>query len=252
VPTLYGPGWPPTAEAWPPTSGQPPTPGQRPPAGPERLSTDLIGGTGRIYPVRPRPRPGRTNLILAAAAVVIVVVAVAVVVSLVKSSAPGTSAPHTGSSAPSSPALASRQAAAVSNLLGSSAATRNTLVGAIRKAHNCVRLPSAVRQIQVVVNRRSAELNHAVALSTGALANGATVRSDLLAALRHSLDADREYLAWAQQQLTSGCRPTARSSAYRAALNADGQADAAKTAFVQAWNPIAARYRLPQKSPGDI
>jgi hypothetical protein len=221
------------------------------------VSTDLIGGTGRIYPVRPRPgpsrpRPSRTSLILAAAAVVIVVVAVAVVVSLVKSSAPGTPAPRTGSSAPSSPALASRQAAAVNSLLGSSAASRNTLVTAIRKAHNCVRLPSAVRQIEAVVNRRSAEFNHATALSTAALANGATVRSDLLAAMRHSLDADRDYLTWAQKQLSSGCTPTARSSAYRAALNADGQADAAKTAFVQAWNPIAARYHLPRKSPSDI
>jgi len=270
APTLYGPGW-------------PPSPLEQPPAGPDRLSVDAAGtpdrlnagaagtpewagagpagtpesvGTadrpGRLYPRQPRPHPSRTRLILAVAAAAIVVVAVVVGMSLSKGSAPGASAPRTASSAPASSVAASRQAAAVNHLLGSSAATRNALIGAIRKAHNCAHLPTAVRQIQAVVNRRSAEFNHATAVSTAALSNGATVRSDLLAALRHSLDADRDYLTWAQQRLSSGCTPAARSSAYRAALNADGQADAAKAAFVQVWNPVAARYGLPRKSPGDI
>jgi hypothetical protein len=78
------------------------------------------------------------------------------------------------------------------------------------------------------------------------------VKSDLIAALRNSLDADRDYLTWAQQQLYSGCTPSAQSSAYEAAHNADQQADASKEAFVQVWNQVAAQYGVQQKSPGSI
>jgi hypothetical protein len=69
--------------------------------------------------------------------------------------------------------------------------------------------------------------------------------------LRASLDADRDYLTWARQQ-RNRCTPTTRSGAYATAISADGQAGAAKDTFVQAWNPIAAKYGLPQESPGDI
>ena len=103
-----------------------------------------------------------------------------------------------------------------------------------------------------MVNQRSTEYKKASALSTAALANGATVKSSLMTALRNSLDADRDYLTWAQQQLNSGCTPTAQSSAYIAANSADQQADAAKEAFVQVWNPIAARHGAQPKSPGSI
>ena len=40
--------------------------------------------------------------------------------------------------------------------------------------------------------------------------------------------------------------------AYNAAFSASQRADAAKQAFVQVWNPVAARYGIAQKSPRDI
>ncbi len=254
APTLYGPGWSPPP-AGPPPAGPPPAgppPAGPPPAGPGRAGTDLIGGTGRIFPVPPRRRSGRTRLILAAAAVAVVLIAVVVANTMLGGSARSPSGPHTASSTPSSSTAASREAAAVNNLLGSSSATRRALLNALREVRNCGHLPSAVNQIRKVVNQRSAELNHASALTTADLTKGAVVKSDLLAALRHSLGADRDYLTWAQQQLGSGCRPTAQSSAYRAARNADQQANASKAAFVGVWNPVAARYGVQQKSPGDI
>jgi hypothetical protein len=52
--------------------------------------------------------------------------------------------------------------------------------------------------------------------------------------------------------MSSGCAPTSQSSAYQAAQTADRQADTAKAAFVSVWNSVAARYHVPQKSPGDI
>jgi len=237
VPPQYGPGW-------------PPSPPEQPPARPDWLRTGTISRPGRLYPRPPGRRPSRTRLILAAAAAAIVVAAVAV--GLSQGSAPGPPAPRTASSAPPSSALAFRQAAAVHTLLGSSAAARKGLLVALGEAHNCAHLPRAVGRLQKVVNQRSAEYAHASALSTAAMAKGALVKSDLIAALRHSLDADRDYLTWARQRLDSGCRPTARSTAYRAAENADRQADASKAAFVRVWNSVAARYGLQQTQTGDI
>jgi hypothetical protein len=223
---------------------QPPAGYQQPPAG---------------YQQRPaRSLPGGKKLVLAVA-VVAIVVGVAVGLLLSRGSPSTPTASHGATPAPSSSAgsasastLASRQAAAVSNLLVSSAAARKALEGAVGEVRNCSRLPSATRQIQAVVSQRSTEYHHASALAMAALASGATVKSDLLAALRTSLQADRDYLRWARQQMGSGCTPAAQSGAYNAAFSADEQAGAAKQTFVQVWNPVAAKYGLPAESPGDI
>jgi hypothetical protein len=260
APMLYGPGWQQPGNVLPPAAPGPAAadvtsrlPGaypQQPSAYPQQPSA---------YPQQPgRLLPGGKKLAFAVAAVAIIA---AIVVGFLLSgrSSPSTSASHTASPAPSSSALpgsastlASRQAAAVSNLLGSSAATRKALEGAVGDVHNCLRLSSATRRIRAVVSQRSTEYRHASALSTAALANGAIVKSDLLAALRTSLEADRDYLTWARQQMASGCTPAVRSSAYNAAFSADQRAGAAKQAFVQVWNPVAARYGVPPESPGDI
>ena len=222
------------------------------PAGrPEWAGGGSPAGPGRAGPRPSRPTPTRTRLMLGAVGTAIVVVAVVVAFALSKHSPPGTPLPHSSSSSPST-ALAARQAATVDTLLTTSATTRKSLVVAIRQASNCVHLPRAVARIQRVVNQRSAEYNHALALSTAAMTRGATVKSDLIAALRNSLDADRDYLTWARQQLSSGCTPTSQSSAYQAALRADRQADSSKAAFVQVWNSLAARYRVVQMTPGEI
>jgi len=224
------------------TAGRPEWAGGGSPAGP---------GREQQRPRPSRPTPSRTRVMMGALGTAIVVVAVVVAFVLSKHSGPGTTLPHTSSSGPSA-ASASRQAAAVDTLLTTSAATRKSLVVAIRQAGNCVHLPRAVARIQRVVNQRSAEYHHALGLSTAAMARGATVKSDLISALRNSLDADRDYLTWARQQLNSGCTPRSQSSAYQAALAADRKADRSKATFVQVWNSLAARYGVRQKSPGDI
>lgn len=200
--------------------------------------------------------PGGKKLVLGAAAAAILIVIVVLALVLSSGSSPGTSnaSSHTPSSVPSasSSALASHQAAAVSNLLGSSGATRRTLEVAVGEVRNCGRLPRAVDQMQRVVNQRSLEYRRASALSLTALANGAAVKSDLLAALRNSLNADRDYLAWARQERAGGCKPASQSAAYNAAFSADSQAGTSKEAFVQVWNPVATKYGMPQESAGDI
>jgi hypothetical protein len=165
-----------------------------------------------------------------------------------QASSPASSAPPS----PSAATVAARQAAAVNQLLGTSGATRKSLQGAVSDAGHCTNLPSAVSRIQRVVNQRDTEYHRALKLTTAALPHGAAVKSNLTAALRGSLNADRAYLTWAQQQLTNGCVPTSQSSAYSAATAAGAQADAAKQAFVQVWNPVAARYGVPRTSPISI
>jgi hypothetical protein len=156
------------------------------------------------------------------------------------------------SAAPLAAATASRQAAAVNSLLSSSAAARAALQHAVSQADSCTGVPAAVSQIQNVVNKRMAEYNQAAALSTSALANGTVLKSDLIAALRDSLNADKDYLSWARQQLNPGCTPGAKSNTFTAADLADQQAGVAKEAFLRMWNPIAAKYGIQQKSPDSI
>lgn len=103
-------------------------------------------------------------------------------------------------------------------------------------------------QIQQVRDQRQTEYNQAQSLSTEALQNGAELKSDLTQALLYSLNADNDYLTWAQQQV-SNCQAGSQSSA---ALAAGSQAVNYKTMFVNLWNPIAAQYALPPTSVGSM
>jgi len=238
APATPGPGWPP---AEPPAGGAGPADAE-----PMDWPESLFRPSSAPPPTR---RPGR-RLILAVAAGTVVVVLIIVGVFLLQGSSP--SHPAAASSprpSPSAPAVtaASQQAAAVHVLLGSSATARKNLVGAVADVHSCTNVAAAVSQIQQVVNQRSTEVSRASALPVAALANGATVKADLLAALRSSLQADRDYLTWAQRELAR-CQPGASSPAYNAAVGADQQAVAAKGTFVRVWNPVAARYGLPAET----
>jgi hypothetical protein len=117
---------------------------------------------------------------------------------------------------------------------------------------NCANPARGVAQIQQVVSQRRAEYAQAKALSVGALANGAEMKTDLTSALFYSLQADRDYLGWARQQQLSGCAPPAGSGAHAAAGSAGGQASKAKRAFVGLWNPAAAHYGFRARSPDQI
>jgi len=252
-------------DPWP--GGPPPPPGPGP------------GGPGPRVPTPARragPNPRRRPAVIkgtlaavaaAAVAAVIVIAAVAVVRSAAAPgsptasrpaagqpgvSQPATATPRATSPAPSPSALASSQAVAMGHLLNSSAATRQALNRAINEVLNCTNLSGAASQIQTAVSQRGSEYRQASALSASGLPRGAAVKSDLIAALRTSLDADHDYLTWAQQELDLGCTQPEQSTAYGAADSADQAADAAKQAFVQVWNPIAVKYGVPQQSAGSI
>ena len=167
-------------------------------------------------------------------------------------SSPAASSPVLSPAATSAPSsestLASRQAAAVNNLLSSSATTLKALHGAVNQVSNCTNLSTAVSQIRSAVNQRSSENNQASALSTSALAIGRQCRVDLIAATCASLDADKDFLTWAQQQLNPGCTPTAQSSAYNAAYNASQQAGGFKVRSIHCLGS----HRGPIRCPAEV
>jgi tRNA A-37 threonylcarbamoyl transferase component Bud32 len=234
------------------------------PVGPDPVGPDPAGPDPRRSARRIRAR----GPVLAAGAVVVVAAAVVSGVVLSGRSAPAHPAAATptpaasspsptlsspsAASSPTAPVTASQQAAALKELLTSSAAARTALHNAVTQVGACTNLPGAVSQLQAVVNRRAGQYDRASTLPTAALPDGTQVKSKLLAALGSSLTADRDYLSWARQQLTGGCTPTSQSSAYDAAFIASQRADAAKQAFVQVWNPVAARYGIARESPRDI
>jgi len=150
------------------------------------------------------------------------------------------------------PSQASQQAVALDTLLASSADARTALHQAVKQVGSCANLGGAASQLQNVVNWRTSEYRQASALTVSALPDGATVKSALMTALSRSLKADQDYLTWARQQEAGGCIPSSQSATYNAAFSTSQRADAAKAAFVQAWNPVAARYGLAKSSPRDI
>ena len=148
--------------------------------------------------------------------------------------------------------LASEQAAALSTLLTSSAVARTALHDAVRQVDACTNLATAVSQLQGVVSQRAGEYSRASSLPTSALPDGMAVKSELIGALSSSLKADRDYLTWARQQQAGGCTPSNQSGAYNAAFGASQLANTAKEAFVQVWNPIAAKYGIKPDSARSI
>jgi serine/threonine-protein kinase len=236
------------------------------------------GPTGPNWPQQPQQPAKRSRGILIGAVLTTLVVAIAavVVVYLVivphhktnsaggggghsKSSAPVTPSGSTSSSSspdtsPATSSSAASEATAVNNLLSTSATSRtawdaNTLV---TNVGNCVNIGSDVSQISDIANERKSELSQASDLQTSAIPNGGTLKSELMTALQISLNIDNDYLAWAQQQQSSGCSVGTDSSYYDEASSLDSQATADKQTFVDTWNPIATEYNLEQFQAGQI
>jgi serine/threonine-protein kinase len=248
--------WPAETADWPAgTAGAAAGPGPGPGGGPPESAA----------PARRWLRPA-----LAALAVVVVIAAVVTGFVLSKHPASGHSAagapaasPRTSPrasastaspSATSSPAssTASQQAVALDTLLASSADARTALHQAVKQVGSCANLGGAASQLQDVVDQRTSEYHRAAALTVSALPGGAQVKSALMTALSRSLKADQDYLTWARQQKATGCIPSSQSATYNAAFSTSQRADAAKAAFVQVWNPVAARYGLAKSSPRDL
>ena len=216
------------------------------------------------YPPQQPPKRSRGALIggLVAAAAVIAAGAV-VAVTLLNKPSPSPSTNNSSSSPPASSssstaappvATARSQATAVNRLLLSSEQSRSrwNSTTLVNNTGQCINIAGDVRQIHQIADQRSAEYGLATALQTNLIPNGAVLKSQLMRALHISLRIDNDYLAWAQQQQSSGCTTGTNSTYYQEATTLDSQATGDKQIFVNTWSPIATQYNLAQFRAGDI
>jgi WD40 repeat protein len=165
---------------------------------------------------------------------------------------PRSSHPIPGGSASGPSAIA--EATAINNLLISSANTRSQFDAEtlINDVGSCVNVTSAVSQIRNIAAGRTAELAQAMSLKVDTIPNGDELRSTLISALKVSLEVDKDYLAWAKQQKSTGCAEGFNSVFYQEANTQDLQASTVKTEFISLWDPISAVFGLERFNAGQI
>jgi hypothetical protein len=248
----------PSGPQWPAGTGQPGPYGYQP----YQTYPQPGGPSGPGWPQQQQPaKRSRGPLIGAIVGAVAVIAAGTVVAITVLNKNPTTpnpppaSSPGHGTTSPQSPSATARsQATAINTLLLNSEQSRsrwnsNVLVSNVGQ---CINIDRDVSQIQQITDQRSSEYNQATALQTDMIPNGATLKSQLMAALKISLRIDNDYLAWAQQQQSSGCSVGTNSTYYQQATQLDSQATTDKEIFVGTWNPDAVTYGLMQFSAGQI
>ena len=113
---------------------------------------------------------------------------------------------------------------------------------------DCSDVNGAVSALENVISQRASELNQASALATSDLPGGAALKSDLTSAMQNSLQADKDFLTWAQQ-MNAGCTSSAPlTSAYHDGITASTAALAAKNNFLQIWDPIVSQQDFPPRT----
>ncbi|MEY9969334.1 hypothetical protein ABIA33_007422 [Streptacidiphilus sp. MAP12-16] len=160
-------------------------------------------------------------------------------------------------SATEQPSSAQAQAAAVDQLLGQAANSRQQVENAVTAVEQCADSPS-VSSAQSVLIRAALDRQSLVAelgsLNVSQLQGGAPAMLTLSRAWSESAAADSAYARWAGAMADGRC--TAGSSPHTAdwdeGLAESGKASADKNAFVVAWDPIAVRYNLPTRSADAI
>ncbi len=134
-------------------------------------------------------------------------------------------------------------ATGVSGLLTRFASGRKTLATAIGGALDCS-LPAstAARRVGDVIDNRTS-IRDAAARLRVPTREARTIRARLLAAVAHSLAADRHYRDWLAGVAGAAC-PLPRTAAFTAAGRDDARATDAKQDLVAAYNPLARKLRL--------
>ncbi len=151
------------------------------------------------------------------------------------------------SQTPGMPASPRQQEAAdsLASLLAQSVSDRNAVNDAYNDVMRCgPDLEQDVQTFRSAVTSRQRLVNQ-LAMLPSQSALSPQMLQDLAGAWRESSQADSDYAAWAQDQISAGCTPNSTSDPdYAAADNPNLQATADKTAFISLWDPLAAQYGL--------
>ena len=152
------------------------------------------------------------------------------------------------SSALSSPALSPRQQAAqaLAVLLAQSGTDRTAISKAFKAVAAC---SPGLSQDETIFSTAAAsrqDLLGKLAALTDRSALPASMLQDLTMAWQASGEADQDFAAWTQDEISRGCSTDDQSDpSYRAVKAPDDQATAYKKAFVGQWTAIADEYGLP-------
>ncbi|MEV4510626.1 hypothetical protein AB0K00_16855 [Dactylosporangium sp. NPDC049525] len=156
--------------------------------------------------------------------------------------------PGTASGSPADPRT---QAAALDAVLDASGASRAKLNDAIALVEDCTRIEKAIGDLRDAGTERQAQLDSVAAFDLSALPEGEQLRGLLTEALGHSLAADRSFVLWGQAVQGGGCDGGGRGD-YQEAQRRSKLAGDAKARFVGAWNPVAVRHGLRERSATGI
>jgi hypothetical protein len=233
---------------------------QQPDLGPPPQQPDFAPPRGTAPPAGPRPQ--RALWLVAAGLAVLLVGGAATVAFLVlrhhASSATGTggtspSAPTGSSTAPSSQSPQQQAAHSLSALLAQTVTDRIAIVNAVSDVNGCG--PSLDQDAQTFQNAATSRQNLLSQLAD--MPDRSALPSSMLQSLTNawqaSIQADRDFAQWAQDEASQGCVPNDHSDpSYKAATGPDNQATIDKKAFVSSWNPIAAQYSLPSYQWGQL
>ncbi|HEY7482954.1 MAG TPA: hypothetical protein VH912_00705 [Streptosporangiaceae bacterium] len=162
---------------------------------------------------------------------------------------PGSSAAVSPAESGSPVAGAHDQATTVDGLLDEMAASRTDLGSAMTDAASCDTVGDAVAALDRIKGERQEQLDKAQRLPVDAIAGGDDMRDALSRAARFSLQADEQFLAWAEanQGCTAGATPHDGHFDSGQDISTD-QASPAKQEFVRLWNPIAEQEGLSTRS----
>jgi hypothetical protein len=165
------------------------------------------------------------------------------------SGAPASAAPSTGAAGSAPEQAASKLAA----LLSQSVSDRSAVNSAYNDVMQCgSELSQDAQVFQNAASARQQLLSQLANLPAQSALSAAMIQ-DLSGAWQESVQADSDYVHWAQDQASNGC--TADSTAdpnYVDAEAPNDQATTDKTAFAGQWNPLAAQYGLTQYQQGDL
>jgi len=186
---------------------------------------------------------------------IVLVAVIAIVVGLSSagsnSGSPGTVSAGSSTSVPGNSGSDSDQATAMNSLLQQSSASRNSVESNVAEVQDCSDVTDGASGLEQDISDRQTELDQAKNLSVSALPEGATLKSDLVGAIQNSLEADDDFLSWAQG--VGSCASSAPEDGnYQAGMTASTTAVSYKDKFCGLWNPIAQDQGFSTLTQADI
>ena len=214
-------------------------------------------GPDEFRPDQPPPHRHRSLLITSIVAVVAAAIAAGVILivhlfghhTAPPAASPKSPKPVVTSASPSptptsgSPSSQQQAADSLAALLSQSAGDRNSVNSAFQDVKKCG--PNVDQDAQVFRSSAASRqrlLQQLAGLPSRSALSGRMLQ-DLTSAWQASLEADKDFEAWAQD-VSSGCIPNQPDPHFQAANGPDLRATADKKAFLRLWNPLAVQYSL--------